>query len=202
MKQSKIGITGSIASGKSILSAYLGGWNLPVIDADLIARELVEPGSVYLEKIAETFGDDVLEYGALNREKLAEVVFSDAAKRKALNAILHPPIYRAMLDLSKNLYGPVFYDIPLLIENLDEMRENGLVFDEIWLLDTDPEVQKKRLMQRDNIDEEYALRKIAAQMPSEEKKQYATRIFDNSKDLLHLYHQVDTALEALGIESA
>lgn len=198
MKQNKIGITGSIASGKSVLTAYLLGLGFPVIDADAIARDLVHPGSETLKEIADIFGEDmILSDGNLDRDKLGKRVFSDEDARNRLNEIMHPAIVSAMLDLSENFHGLVFYDVPLLFEQIDDIKESGLEFDAIWLVDADEDVQLARLMARDNIDEAYAKEKIASQMPLEEKKKLATVVFDNSGDLMNLYNQVDDALEAL-----
>ena len=198
MKQNKIGITGSIASGKSVLTAYLLGLGFPVIDADAIARDLVHPGSDTLKKIADIFGEDMIQSdGNLDRDKLGKRVFSDEDARNRLNEIMHPAIVRAMLDLSENFHGLVFYDVPLLFEQIDDIKESGLEFDAIWLVDANEDVQLARLMARDGIDEAYAKEKIASQMPLEEKKKLATVVFDNSGDLMNLYNQVDDALEAL-----
>lgn len=198
MKQNKIGITGSIASGKSVLTAYLLGLGFPVIDADAIARDLVHPGSDTLKEIADIFGEDMIQSdGNLDRDKLGKRVFSDEDARNRLNEIMHPAIVRAMLDLSENFHGLVFYDVPLLFEQIDDIKESGLEFDSIWLVDANEDVQLARLMARDGIDEAYAKEKIASQMPLEEKKKLATVVFDNSGDLMNLYNQVDDALEAL-----
>ena len=198
MKQNKIGITGSIASGKSVLTAYLLGLGFPVIDADAIARDLVHPGSDTLKEIANIFGEDmILSDGNLDRDKLGKRVFSDEDARNRLNEIMHPAIVSAMLDLSENFHGLVFYDVPLLFEQVDDIKESGLEFDAIWLVDANEDVQLARLMARDGIDEAYAKEKIASQMPLEEKKKLATVVFDNSGDLMNLYNQVDDALEAL-----
>lgn len=197
MKQNKIGITGSIASGKSVLTAYLLGLGYPVIDADAIAADLVRPGSDTLKEIAEAFGDDMLDSdGALDRDKLGQLVFKDEEARRKLNDLMHPAIIRAMVDLSENFHGLVFFDIPLLFEEYDAIKANGLDFDAVWLVDADEEVQLARLMARDNIDEAYAREKIASQMPLEEKKSRAHAVFDNSGDLMNLYNQVDEVLEA------
>ena len=198
MKQNKIGITGSIASGKSVLTAYLLGLGFPVIDADAIARDLVHPGSDTLQEIADIFGEDMIQSdGNLDRDKLGKRVFSDEDARNRLNEIMHPAIVRAMIDLSENFHGLVFYDVPLLFEQIDDIKESGLEFDAIWLVDANEDVQLARLMARDGIDEAYAKEKIASQMPLEEKKKLATVVFDNSGDLMNLYNQVDDALEAL-----
>ena len=197
MKQNKIGITGSIASGKSVLTAYLLGLGYPVIDADAIAADLVRPGSDTLNEIAEVFGDDVLQPdGELDRDKLGQLVFKDEDARRKLNDLMHPAIIRAMVELSENFHGLVFFDIPLLFEEYDAIKANGLDFDAVWLVDADEEVQLERLMARDNIDEAYAKEKIASQMSLEEKKSRAHAVFDNSGDLMNLYNQVDEVLEA------
>ncbi len=197
MKQNKIGITGSIASGKSVLTAYLLGLGYPVIDADAIAADLVRPGSDTLKEIAESFGDDMLTSdGALDRDKLGQLVFKDEEARRKLNDLMHPAIIRAMVELSENFHGLVFFDIPLLFEEYDAIKANGLDFDAVWLVDADEEVQLERLMARDNIDEAYAKEKIASQMSLEEKKSRAHAVFDNSGDLMNLYNQVDEVLEA------
>ena len=180
------------------MTAYLLGLGFPVIDADAIARDLVHPGSETLKEIADIFGEDmILSDGNLDRDKLGKRVFSDEDARNRLNDIMHPAIVRAMLDLSENFHGLVFYDVPLLFEQIDDIKESGLEFDAIWLVDADEDVQLARLMARDGIDEAYAKEKIASQMPLEEKKKLATVVFDNSGDLMNLYNQVDDALEAL-----
>lgn len=197
MNQNKIGITGSIASGKSVLTAYLLGLGYPVIDADAIAADLVRPGSDTLKQIEEAFGEDILTAdGALDRDKLGQLVFKDEVARRKLNDLMHPAIIRAMVELSESFHGLVFFDIPLLFEEYDTIKANGLEFDAIWLVDADEEVQLARLMARDNIDEAYAREKIASQMSLAEKKSRAQAVFDNSGDLMNLYKQVDEALEA------
>lgn len=126
MKQNKIGITGSIASGKSVLTAYLLGLGFPVIDADAIARDLVHPGSETLKKIAEIFGEDMIQSdGNLDRDKLGKRVFTDEDARNRLNEIMHPAIVGAMLDLSENFHGLVFYDVPLLFEQIDDIKKTA-----------------------------------------------------------------------------
>ena len=197
MNQNKIGITGSIASGKSVLTAYLLGLGYPVIDADAIAADLVRPGSDTLKQIEEAFGEDILTAdGALDRDKLGQLVFKDEDARRKLNDLMHPAIIRAMVELSESFHGLVFFDIPLLFEEYDAIKANGLEFDAIWLVDANEEVQLARLMARDNIDEAYAREKIASQMSLAEKKSRAQAVFDNSGDLMNLYKQVDEALEA------
>lgn len=198
MKQNRIGITGSIASGKSVLTDYLSKRGYPVIDADAVAKALALPGSENIKKIVETFGTEmVLSDGSLDRKKMARLVFKDELSRRKLNAIMHPSIVRTMLDLAKGMQGHVFFDIPLLFEQFDELKAAGLDFDAIWLVDAKEEVQLARLMARDGIDEAYAKEKIASQMPPEEKKKRAQVVLDNSGSLEDFYREVDKVLEAM-----
>lgn len=198
MSLNKIGITGTIGSGKSVLSAYLLGWDYMVIDADEVGRYLVEPGSELLNKIDEAFAETVLEEdGSLNREKLGEIIFADEKKREKLNSIMHPAIVKSILQMLDDRKGTIFIEMPLLFENRKALEAEGLRFDEVWLVDADPDVRIKRLMARDKIDEVYAKQKIASQMPAEEKRALADKIFENSGDLMALYAQVDKALEEL-----
>lgn len=204
MSQNRIGITGTIASGKSVLSAYLLGWDYRVIDADGIARSIVEPGSEVLGRIVDAFSEEniLLSDGSLDREALARIIFKDEAKRERLNALMHPEIVKVMLELAEGRKGVVFFDIPLLFENREVLEAEGLHFDAVWLVDADPDVRLKRLMARDGIDETYAKQKIESQMPAEEKRGLADVVFDNSGNLMDLYKQVDRALEALNGEEA
>ena len=198
MSLNKIGITGTIGSGKSVLSAYLLGWDYMVIDADEVGRYLVEPGNELLNKIDEAFEEGVLaEDGSLNRKKLGEVIFADEKKREKLNSIMHPAIVKSILQILDDRKGTIFIEMPLLFENRKALEAEGLRFDEVWLVDADPDVRIKRLMARDKIDEAYAKQKIASQMPAEEKRALADKIFENSGDLMALYAQVDKALEEL-----
>lgn len=198
MSLNKIGITGTIGSGKSVLSAYLLGWDYMVIDADEVGRYLVEPGNELLNKIDEAFEEGVLaEDGSLNRKKLGEVIFADEKKREKLNSIMHPAIVKSILQILDDRKGTIFIEMPLLFENRKALEAEGLRFDEVWLVDADPDVRIKRLMARDKIDEAYAKQKIATQMPAEEKRALADKIFENSGDLMALYAQVDKALEEL-----
>ncbi|HHY91391.1 MAG TPA: dephospho-CoA kinase [Clostridiales bacterium] len=193
-----IGITGGIASGKTTVSNLLKEFGYPVIDADVIARQIVEKGKPALEKIRGTFGEEVIQPdGTLNRKRLAQIVFSDPEQRKKLNDITHGPILDEILreiDFYKNnsAHKIVFVDAALLIE----MNMVSLV-DEVWLIAVDRDIQQKRLMERDGLNETEALKRIESQMSLEAKKKYATIIIDNSKDFEHLKNQVMEALKGL-----
>ncbi len=191
-----IGLTGSIGAGKSTVAARLRAHGAYVIDADEIAREVSSYGSEGLTAIVSGFGEGVLQVnGTLDRKKLAAIVFAEDEKRLALNAILHPRILNAMREravgvLAADKNAVVIYDMPLLIETGEYMH-----VDSVWLVIASDETRIARVMARDACTKEEALRRIAAQMPQEEKRAYAHEIIDNSGDLNALYARVDALYE-------
>lgn len=175
-----VGLTGGIASGKSFVAKILTSYGVVIIDADTLSREVVAPGEPACHAVIRTFGKGILqEDGALDRKALGRIVFSDAAARRVLEEIIHPAVAeRATRRIDEErLKGTsvVFYMVPLLFEA-------GLasMMDEIWVVTVDGETQLARLMKRDGIDREEALRKIAAQMPMDEKAARADVVIDNS----------------------
>ncbi|MDU5418342.1 dephospho-CoA kinase [Peptoniphilus harei] len=197
MSQNKIiGLTGSISTGKTQVSNYLRNRGEKVIDADLIAREVVDLEPVK-EKIKEVFGDDIYKDDELDRKALGEIVFRDKEKRQVLNEIEHPEIYRIILEEVKNSKGRVFVDIPLLFESQHLNEKYGLDFDEVWLVYVNRETQVKRLIKRDRISRGYALEKINSQMSVEDKKIMADVIIDNSGSLEETFKQVEENLKRL-----
>lgn len=175
-----IGLTGGIASGKSFVSRKLRELGAVVIDADQVAREVVQPGKPAWASIIREFGRTVLNPdGSLDRKKLGRLVFSDQEKLKKLNEITHPYIIREIKRLLENCYRSgehkiVVLDIPLLFEvGLDEL------VDEVWVVYVDAATQVERLMERDGLSEEEALQRISSQMPLEEKARRAHRVIDN-----------------------
>lgn len=195
MSQNKIiGLTGSISTGKTQVSNYLRDRGEKVIDADLIAREVVDLGAVK-EKIKEAFGHDIYKDDELDRKALGEIVFRDKEKRQVLNEIEHPEIYKIILEEVKNSKGRVFVDIPLLFESQHLNEKYGLDFDEVWLVYVSRETQVKRLIKRDRISKGYALEKINSQMSVEDKKIMADVIIDNSGSLEETYKQVEENLK-------
>ena len=197
MSQNKIiGLTGSISTGKTQVSNYLRDRGEKVIDADLIAREVVDLGPVK-EKIKEAFGEDIYKDDELDRKALGEIVFRDKEKRQVLNEIEHPEIYRIILEEIKNSKGRVFVDIPLLFESQHLNEKYGLDFDEVWLVYVNRETQVKRLIKRDRISKGYALEKINSQMSVEDKKIMADVIIDNSGSLEETFKQVEENLKRL-----
>lgn len=191
-----IGLTGSIGAGKSTVAARLKALGAYVIDADEIAREVSSRGSEGLGEIVSTFGEGVLQAdGMLDRKKLAAIVFAEEKKRLALNAILHPRILNAMREraaevLAAKKTAVVVYDMPLLIETGEYAR-----VDSVWLVTASDETRIARVMARDACTRDEARRRIAAQMPQQEKRAYAHEIIDNSGDLNALYARVDALYE-------
>ena len=197
MSQNKIiGLTGSISTGKTQVSNYLRDRGEKVIDADLIAREVVDLEPVK-EKIKKAFGNDIYKDDELDRKALGEIVFRDKEKRQVLNEIEHPEIYRIILEEVKNSKGRVFVDIPLLFESQHLNEKYGLDFDEVWLVYVNRETQVKRLIKRDRISRGYALEKINSQMSVEDKKIMADVIIDNSGSLEETFKQVEENLKRL-----
>jgi len=193
-----IGLTGGIASGKSTVSNILKSMGFNVIDADVISREVVEIGKPAYFEIVEHFGRDIIdEDGNINRKKLGSIIFNDDNEREKLNLIVHPYIFAAIKDyIEKDSESKIiFVDIPLLIEVLDDLQFHGIHFDEIWLVYVDEEIQLKRLMERDSIGKEEAIKRIEAQMPMCLKKKYATRIIDNSGEKNELEGKVKKLVE-------
>ena len=186
-----IGLTGGIASGKSSVAALVSAFGIPVIDADQLARDVVLPGSAALVRITECFGKGVLDFtGALDRAALAEIVFADTEARKKLEAILHPAIRllaeERLAELRSRGEQIVFYMAPLLIEA-------GVVdrVDEVWVVYLDREAQLNRLMARDQITRDAAEKRIASQMPMDEKKKFGRVVIDNSGSMAELAAQVE-----------
>lgn len=186
-----IGLTGGIASGKSTVSAWFQEKGITVIDADAIAREVVQPGTVGLQKITEAFGRTILlEDGHLNRPAMAAIVFNDEKAREALNAILHSEI-RASMEVHKEKARErgeklVVYDVPLLIESNWQSMVN-----EVWLVYTDRKLQKERLIKRSGYTEKEAEARINSQLSLEEKVKHCQVKIDNNKTEIELYEQLE-----------
>jgi len=195
MKQSKvIGLTGGIASGKSTVSNYLKSKSIPIVDADIVSREVVMPGSKGLQAIIDTFGKDILEEDHLNRKALRELIFNDEEKRLKLNRILHPIIHDEILKqiqaLKDNNEPIIIFDAPLLLEN-----NLKYMVDELWLVSTSVEKQIERLINRDNMTLESAESIISKQMPLVEKEKLSDVILDNNSTVEALLEQVDKILK-------
>ncbi len=186
-----IGLTGGIATGKSTVSKMLTDLGQKVVDADLLAREVVEPHSFGLEGLIGVFGRKILSSdGALNRAALADLIFSDQEAKKVVENITHPLIHwRAQQEFSalrKQGLPVAFYDAALIFE-----RNLTPIFDEILVVRTDMETQVQRLVKRDNLTRERALKRLEAQWPIEKKAALAHRIIDNSGDVQNTRKQVE-----------
>ncbi|MDT5270774.1 MAG: dephospho-CoA kinase [Acidobacteriota bacterium] len=179
----RVGLTGSIAVGKSFVSGVLAELGCRVVDADAVARRVVEPGAEGLRRIVETFGEWVLRPdGTLDRARVGAVVFKDEAKRELLNSLLHPLIIAEQDELLRRWEredprGIGVVDAALMIESGGHER-----FDKLVVVHCRPEVQLERLMQRNGLSREEAVARIAAQMPQEEKLRYADFKIDTSGD--------------------
>ena len=192
----KIGLTGSIACGKSTVSSHLRALGYTVVDADAISHEITAPGGRALPAIRKAFGDAVFfEDGTLNRRALGSTVFASSEKRAQLNAILHPTIIEEILDRLHEADAPdhiVFGDIPLLFECGMEAH-----FDRIWVVCAPRETQIARLFERDGLTQEEAIRRIDAQMPQEEKMRRADAVISTEGPIPATQAYVDRLLEAI-----
>lgn len=175
-----LGLTGGIGSGKSAVSAMFEELGIQVVDADIVAREVVEPGSVGLTKITAHFGDEILtSNGTLDRAKLRAIIFANESQKQWLNNLLHPLIRESMLSqLKQATSNYVILVAPLLFENGLEKYCNHIL-----LIDVPVDVQITRTTARDNVSVELAKQIIASQMSRADKQQKAGDILDNNRPL-------------------
>jgi dephospho-CoA kinase len=175
-----IGLTGGIASGKSTVSRALQDLGAIVIDADEVAHTIIEPGKPAWEDIVEHFGSEVLNPDqTIDREKLGAIVFNDPERLQELNQITHPRVGEQFKQMIKNIKSQqadavLFIEVPLLYEtHMDR------ICDEVWVVWVDEETQIQRLMKRDGLSREDALKRIDAQMSLDEKARRADFVIDN-----------------------
>lgn len=190
-----IGLTGGIASGKSTVSRLFNEHGIPVLDADLIAREVVEVGSVGLQQIKEQFGEQVLHAnGELNRQVLGQMIFQQPQLRQQLNEILQPLIrqqfHLRIQEFDQQNEPLIVLDVPLLFE----MKYEEFC-DEIIVVYVSSDTQLRRLMQRNQFTKEEAKERIASQLSLDEKKLRADIVFDNNGDFGELEKQVSQWLQ-------
>ncbi|SHN06203.1 dephospho-CoA kinase [Gracilibacillus kekensis] len=191
-----IGLTGNIATGKSTISSMIQEeYSIPVIDADMIAREVVEPGEKALQRIVETFGEDILlEDGTLNRKRLGEIIFEDKTKREQLNAIVHPAVRERMEQKKQKFiqlgHELIVLDIPLLFEN-----ELTYLVDKTIVVYTTEKIQLKRLMERNQFSEKEAQNRMDAQMDIDKKCAKADAVIDNSGTIASSREQLDSLIK-------
>ena len=193
----KVGLTGGIGSGKSAVSAELAGHGAVVIDADAIAREVVEPGTSGLAAVVEAFGEGVLAPdGSLDRPRLGEIVFADGASLERLNAIVHPLVGERSAELMARAEADgapvVVYDVPLLVEN-------GLqsLYDVVVVVDTPDEVRVQRVVENRGMDPEQVWARIRAQADREARLAAADLVVDNSGSRERLAERVARVWEEL-----
>jgi dephospho-CoA kinase len=192
-----IGLTGGIASGKSTVSKLLKAFGHPVVDADEIAKTMVQPGSAGLKAVASHFGAQVLETdGSLNRKKLGALVFANTVKLAELESILHPLIkaeaarQRGLLAAKNNPFA--FYDVPLLFEKKMEAQ-----FDLILLVSCQERLQRERMKARDGLTDSEISNRLSAQIPMSSKESKANYVIRNDSSLADLEIQVREFLREL-----
>ncbi|WP_157156124.1 MULTISPECIES: dephospho-CoA kinase [unclassified Diaminobutyricimonas] len=199
-----IGLTGGIASGKSLVSSRLAEHGAIVVDADLLAREVVEPGTPALERIAAEFGADVIAAdGSLDRAALGNLIFADAEKRALLNSITHP----AVAELSRQRFAEaaeanpaaiVVYDVPLLVE---AGRNSDTPFDLIVVVHAGTETRLRRLMEKRGLNRDEAMHRLNSQASDAERLAVADVVIDNDGGVAETLQQVDALWQQLAERS-
>ncbi len=186
-----IALTGGIATGKSTVASLLALNGMRVIDADTIAHTILDGSKEWVRK---RFGEEFVTPKGVDRAKLGALVFSDSARKKELEAYLHPKIKEEIERQSEkqDRFGfPYLIDIPLFFENGNYPIQKSVV------VYTPPQLQLERFMKRNGYSKEESLRRIASQLPIDEKKAKATWVIDNSKDLKHLQNEVERFVEEI-----
>ena len=185
-------LTGGIASGKSTVSSLMQLFGFRVIDADKIAHDVLNSSS---SKIASTFGDEYVNSGVVNRKKLGSLVFANKDKRLELEAIVHPKIRAEILEQAskqEKLGKPYFIDIPLFFE-----RKGAYDIEKVLVVYTPKEIQLERLIKREGLSEKEATQRVNAQLPIDSKRDKATYLIDNSKNLAHLQSECERVKEEI-----
>ncbi|MEW5819071.1 MAG: dephospho-CoA kinase, partial [Cyanobacteriota bacterium] len=188
-KPYKIGITGGIACGKSVVRKILDNLNIPTLDADEIVHDILKNDQLIIQKLIDLFGKVVLddEDNSIERKELARIVFADINKLKQLEAIIHPYTYEKIKTfLNESNSDIVAVVIPLLFEN-----NRQYMFDSVWLVDAAEEEQINRLKLRDNMHEDEAKQRIAAQMPQHLKRAMADVVIENNLSIEDMQNAVE-----------
>ena len=191
----KIGLTGSIACGKSTVSAYLKSLGCIIVDADAISHSMTAPGGAALPAIRKAFGNSVFDGDMLSRRALGSLVFSSEEKRAQLNAILHPMIISAIEAQLNACDAPdtlVIGDVPLLYE-----CHMAHMFDQVWVVSVPEEEQVTRICLRDGLSREEAKLRIDAQMPLSEKCSLADAVIDTSGSIENTRRQVNALIQSI-----
>jgi dephospho-CoA kinase len=192
MLKNAIVLTGGIASGKSTVSALMQLFGFRVIDADKIAHKVLDNS---VSQIAKAFGEEYIKDNRVDRKKLGSLIFANKDKRLELEAIVHPQIKKKILEEAQKqeaLGKPYLIDIPLFFE-----REGVYNIDKVLVVYTSKETQLERLIKREGLSREEALLRIEAQLPIDSKKERATYLIDNSKDLAHLQQECERVKEEI-----
>ncbi|MEY2695827.1 MAG: hypothetical protein RLZZ72_1083 [Actinomycetota bacterium] len=186
-----IALTGGIGSGKSTVARRWVELGATEIDADLLAREVVTPGSIGLQRVVEAFGSSVLAAdGSLNRSALAQLVFTSDSNRKKLEAILHPLIQDLALERVADLSGVVVYTIPLFVESNSKLK-----FDKVVAISCDEAVRVQRLVQNRGMTESEARSRVAAQATDQQREAVADLVIDSNCSLEELLQRADAAFK-------
>lgn len=186
-----VGLTGGIATGKSTVAKMFKEAGAVIVDADLIAREVVEKGTPAWQKVRDEFGDEILlDDQEIDRDKLGDIIFNNPEKKEMLNSIVHPAVFQKIGERIKKIEqdapdAVVMLDVPLLIES---GMQDG--FSDVVLVYITEKMQVKRLMERDGFPEKDALARIRSQMPIDEKKDMVDIVIDNSEGLENTRRQV------------
>jgi dephospho-CoA kinase len=193
-----IGLTGGIACGKSTVANILRQKGILVIDADEISREITKKGKPAWQEIKEEFGEEVIgPDGEILRKKLAQIVFNNPTKLATLNQITHPRITKQLTEIlaeikAKKSQRIIVIEVPLLFEcGLQD------IFDEVWVVKAPQSVMIERLIKRDSLSKEDALKRISSQMPLTQKAQLADRVIENSGSVNDLKKQIEDILKEL-----
>ncbi|MFS0751207.1 dephospho-CoA kinase [Oceanobacillus sp. 1P07AA] len=195
-----IGLTGGIASGKSTVSSMFQEKNYPVIDADIIAREVVEPGEKAYDQVIEAFGKEIIQDDhKINRPKLGSIIFTDEDKRNQLNAIVHPAVRSRMISKRDDYINK---DVPCIVLDIPLLFESNLInlVDKTLVVYVDENIQLTRLMKRNGYSEKEASDRINAQMPLKEKADLADIVIDNNQSIEKTKLQLDQVLQTWNID--
>lgn len=191
----RIGLTGGIATGKSTVATYLQTNGIPVIDADLIAREVMEPDGLAYQDVKAAF-PEAFEDGILIRAKLGEIIFRDSEKRNLLNELMHPKIRQQMLaradELEQQEESLVVFDIPLLLEG--DWKQ---LVDQVVVVYCNASLQLERLMERNQMSCDEAASRVQSQLDIEQKRLLADYVLFNEGTVEALYRQIDQWLKTL-----
>jgi dephospho-CoA kinase len=195
-----VAITGGIGSGKSVVTHLFEKWGAKIVDADILAREVVAPGTEGLKKVFAAFEEMELADGSLNRPKLASIIFSDPEKKKLLESILHPLIRKRWLDkleeLKKTGAPLIVYVVPLFFESTSEMPE----IQQVILISAPEETRIQRIMQRDQFPRELAELRIRAQLPDSAKVDKSDFVIKNDSSLESLMEKASQVFSSLAMD--